>query len=328
MKWSVVLMAMLMLLAAQTAGAKRLGGGKPLGRQSENVSQQGAQPSQNRALTPVAPAPQAPNPAVNPTPSPAPNIAPNPPRHPVLGLMTGLAAGIGLAWLAHSMGVDESFGQILMFIVIVGAVWWLLKSLMRSRRNTMQPVVGSPFAMVGGGNVQVGTAPDYRPENVGNDASARPFERTGNAPLEYISDTPALPGFSTPWGVPAGFDTAGFLSAAKANFIGLQGAWDRSDIPALRIMMTDVMLAEIRSQLAEREQHVGGQPNTTEVVTLDARLLGIEELKDEYLASVEFSGLIREELSMGPSPFREVWNMSKSRTGQSGWLVAGVQALQ
>jgi predicted lipid-binding transport protein (Tim44 family) len=46
------------------------------------------------------------------------------------------------------------------------------------------------------------------------------------------------------------------------------------------------------------------------------------------MASVEFSGMIREELSAGPSPFREVWNMTKAKTGASGWLVAGVQALQ
>jgi len=46
------------------------------------------------------------------------------------------------------------------------------------------------------------------------------------------------------------------------------------------------------------------------------------------MASVEFSGLIREEPSAGPTPFREVWNMTKPKNGSSGWLVAGVQALQ
>ena len=46
------------------------------------------------------------------------------------------------------------------------------------------------------------------------------------------------------------------------------------------------------------------------------------------MASVEFSGMIREEPSAGPSPFREVWNMTKPKSGTSGWLVAGVQALQ
>jgi predicted lipid-binding transport protein (Tim44 family) len=93
-------------------------------------------------------------------------------------------------------------------------------------------------------------------------------------------------------------------------------------------MMTDGMVGEIRQQLAEREAHTGGQANKTEVVMLDAKLLGIEELPDAYLASVEFSGMIREDASSGPSPFREVWNMTKPTNGASGWLVAGVQALQ
>ena len=68
--------------------------------------------------------------------------------------------------------------------------------------------------------------------------------------------------------------------------------------------------------------------NKTDVQMLDAKLLGIEELTDVYMASVEFSGMIREDDSAGASPFREVWNMTKPRNGAGGWLVAGVQALQ
>ena len=71
----------------------------------------------------------------------------------------------------------------------------------------------------------------------------------------------------------------------------------------------------------------GAQPNTTDVLMLDAQLLGIEDLGQDYMASVEFSGMIREEPSAGPSAFREVWNMTKPKAG-GGWLVAGVQALQ
>jgi predicted lipid-binding transport protein (Tim44 family) len=145
----------------------------------------------------------------------------------------------------------------------------------------------------------------------------------------------AIPGSATAsgvggaqnWSVPADFDTAGFLSAAKANFVSLQDAWDRSDIAALRVMMTDAMLEEIKTQLADRETHTGTQPNKTEVVMLDAQLLGIEDLGQGYMASVEFSGMVREEPTAGPSAFREVWNMTKSKGG-GGWLVAGVQALQ
>jgi predicted lipid-binding transport protein (Tim44 family) len=88
------------------------------------------------------------------------------------------------------------------------------------------------------------------------------------------------------------------------------------------------MLKEIQAQLADREVHTGGPVNQTDVVMIDAKLLGIEDLGDAYMASVEFSGMIREEPSSSPNPFREVWNMSKPKSGSVGWLVAGVQALQ
>lgn len=133
---------------------------------------------------------------------------------------------------------------------------------------------------------------------------------------------------SQAWGVPTGFDTEGFLQAAKRNFVSLQAAWDGADIPQLRAMMTDEMVNEIQAQLSDRQSHIGDQPNRTEVVELDAQLLGIEEMPDAYMASVEFSGLIREDAAGEASPFREVWNMTRPITGGGGWLVAGVQALQ
>jgi hypothetical protein len=60
-------------------------------------------------------------------------------------------------------------------------------------------------------------------------------------------------------------------------------------------MMTDEMLGEIKTQLAEREAHTGGPVNHTDVVMIDASLLGIEDIGSDYMASVEFSGMIREE---------------------------------
>ncbi|MNR52605.1 Tim44-like domain protein [compost metagenome] len=80
--------------------------------------------------------------------------------------------------------------------------------------------------------------------------------------------------------------------------------------------------------MAEREAERPGAVNQTDVLMIEAQLLGIEDLGDGYMASVEFSGMIREDAAASPSPFREVWNMTKPKSGNSGWLVAGVQALQ
>jgi predicted lipid-binding transport protein (Tim44 family) len=216
--------------------------------------------------------------------------------------------------------------------VVVMLVGWF----MRSRRPASAPMSmqPGPYAFQSASPLPFTKNRPYRPEDVGNDASARPWERSSMAfqvPQATASSSSmigsALMGSAT-WGVPAGFDSEGFLSAAKTNFVTLQAAWDRSDIAALRAMMTDTMLAEIKTQLAERETHTGGNANQTEVVMIEARLLGIEEMPDEYMASVEFSGMIREDSSAGPGPFREVWNMTKVKDGSHGWLVAGVQALQ
>src|SRR5450830_1852709 len=189
-------------------------------------------------------------------------------------------------------------------------------------------------AMLGGLAAAAPALRQYSPDHVGNDASARPWERQSQFGPEAAGRQSggaligtALGG-SQSWGIPAGFDTEGFLGAAKRNFVALQAAWDRSDIPTLRAMMTDGMLDEIRVQLNEREAHRPGQQNKTDVVMIEAQLLGIEDLGEGYMASVEFSGMIREEPSAGPNPFREVWNMTKPKDGSAGWLVAGVQALQ
>ncbi len=179
-------------------------------------------------------------------------------------------------------------------------------------------------------------APQYNPEKVGNDASARPWESQGAAfeaarpqmatgAASGVVIGSALSG-SQNWGVPADFDVAGFLAAAQRNFLALQAAWDKGDIATLRSMMTDDMLTEVRHQLAERQP--GAPANVTHVEGLEAQLLGIEDLGDAYMASVEFSGMVREEQGAGLSPMREVWNMTKPKNGTSGWLVAGLQALQ
>jgi predicted lipid-binding transport protein (Tim44 family) len=328
--WSVVLVMLLAFSSVDADAARRLGGGGSIGRQSNNVSQ--------RQATPPAPGnAQNANNAAKPTPAPA-TPAAAPAKRPWGAMLGGLAAGLGLAWLASSLGLGGAFGNILMFALLAMVVMMVIGYVMRRRAGNQQQA-SSPYAFQGAGAgadaESARTAPQYSPDKVGNDASARPWERNSMAFDAAKAGTAgtgvqigsALAG-SQNWGIPAGFDTDGFIAAAKRNFVTLQDAWDRSDIASLRAMMTDEMLGEIRSQLAEREGTTTGQPNKTEVVMLEAQLLGIEDMGDDYMASVEFSGMIREEPSAGPSPFREVWNMTKPKSGSSGWLVAGVQALQ
>lgn len=300
------------------AGAKRLGGGKSLGKQSSNVTQREASTAPAAPVAPVVgPTPASPSPV--PVPAPAPRSAWG-------GVLGGMAAGLGLAWLLGHVGLADGAAPVLLLTLLALAALMLWRGLVRGRRPAGN---SGTYAFQGAGQAAA-PRPAYRPENVGNDASARPWEQAPG----YTAAAPTAAGLvigsalARGWSIPEGFDVQTFVDTAKRNFVALQAAWDQADMVTLRSMMTDGMLGEISSQLQEREQHAAGLPNLTEVQMLQAQLLGIETLGDEYMASIEFSGMIREDHNAGPSPFREVWNMTKPRDGQRGWLVAGVQALQ
>ena len=348
--WTALIAGVLLVASMQAEAARRLGGGNSAGRQSGNVTQReaarpatpsntapanaapGATPGAAPGAAPGAPA-ATPQPATATGQRPAGATPPAAPSRPWAGILGGLAAGLGLAWLAHSLGMGAGFGQFLLIALVGLAVVMVVMFFLRRRAPQRMAYAGAGSA----DPEASASVPQYNPDKVGNDSSARPWESpsTHFEPAAPAPESASAGGLRIGsglaggnWSIPAGFDAEGFIDAAKRNFVALQDAWDRSDISALRAMMTDEMVTEIRNQLAERDAHRGSGPNQTDVVLLEAQLLGIEDLGDGYMASVEFTGLIREEPSAGPSPFREVWNMTKPKDGRSGWLVAGVQALQ
>ncbi|MGP1516718.1 MAG: Tim44 domain-containing protein [Ottowia sp.] len=308
------------LLAAFSleAEARRLGGGRAAGRQSDAVIQREA--TRQPPASPRQNNPQ--NAQQTPQRQGAAAQAGQPPRRSMMGgLLGGLAAGLGLAWLANALGLGEGFANVLLIALLVMGGLALFRLL---RRSAPQP------GLAGAGMARN----SYNPAKVGNDASARPWEQpdavspqgaaAGGSIIGSALGGGAADNLSGPqgWGIPPGFDVAGFTESARRNFTLLQAAWDEGNEANLRALMTDEMLAQTLADLKQR----GSARSQTFVNVLDARLLGIEELPDHYMASVEFDGLITED-GDGPTPFREVWNMLRPKTGPGGWLVAGIQPL-
>ena len=225
-----------------------------------------------------------------------PPVAAPAPRAPWGAMLGGLAAGLGLAWLASSLGMGEAFGNILMALLFGAVVLAVIGWFMRKRMMASSPNLA------------------YQ----GHDASPAINQPTRFQGGSMIGSALAT---TTTWTIPAGFDVVGFESAAKQNFTLLQSAWDRADIITLGNMMTDVMLKEIQQQLAARD---AAQEHRTAVISLEARLLGIEETDVNYIASVEFVGTIQETMGADSEAFEEVWNMTKSKS-TGGWLLAGIQ---
>lgn len=118
--------------------------------------------------------------------------------------------------------------------------------------------------------------------------------------------------------LPEGFDHDTLLADLRRQFITLQAAWDGRAVELLRALTTPEMLSELCTQLPDCD----GAPNRTEVITLHARLLGFEDVGSAYLASVEFSGIIRESDEAGAAPFRELWMLARAKHEAEGWRLA------
>jgi predicted lipid-binding transport protein (Tim44 family) len=123
--------------------------------------------------------------------------------------------------------------------------------------------------------------------------------------------------------IPDGFDVAGFLRAAKLNYMKLQIANDKGDLEELREFTSPELFEELKRDIVERR----GTAQHTDVLSLNADLLEVATEGGTHWASVRFSGTIREAAAGATEGFEEVWNLAKPVDGSSGWTLAGIQQM-
>lgn len=288
---AVAVVAALIVLAPSDAEARRLGGGGSFGRQSPNVMQRS-----------VAPKP-VPQPGVANAPAPG-----QPAGNRWMAPLAGLAAGLGLAALFSHLGMSEQFGSVLLFALLAMAVIFVVRRLFAARATQSPAYAGAAYSRAA----------------LGGEAAVPAYEPARDSAPGFSPGSGAVAAVAPPtWQIPADFDVAGFVRNAKVQFVRLQAAFDAADLADLREFTTPEMFAELRVQVVERK----GAANRTDVVTLDAELLGIETTAVDYVASVRFHGMIREDDAAAAQNFDEVWNLIKPLEGQGGWVLAGLQQL-
>jgi predicted lipid-binding transport protein (Tim44 family) len=221
----------------------------------------------------------------------------------------GLSLGLGLPLLFGSAPAAAAgtvgVGGFTTWIGVVAALWAVFGA-------RALPFDASGFALAAMGVVTVATAAAawrYQRGRIAQATSGRPKRRVNVRPA--------------PLTIPAGLDGEAVLDAARARFIRLQAAWDAGDVSTLRNLTTPDMLEELLHVLTAR----GGGGSRTDVISLHAELLSLEELSAAYLASVEFSGLIRESADRGAVPFRELWMLACMKDGAPSWRLARQQSL-
>jgi len=288
--WMALMIAILgVSIGVGNAEAKRLGGGGSIGKSSPSYSRQAPMQQSGQQAAPAQ------RPAQPAAPAPAPSS-------PWKGILGGALLGLGLGALLSHFGMGAEFasmlGSVLMIALIAIAGLFIFRMLTR-QAAPVQPVPAYAGPMERSITPEIGSN----------------LEQTGttSAPLNWQSGHAAS--------VPEGFDAAGFLRHAKTNFIRMQAAWDKADVNDIREFTTPEMFAELKMQLTER----GASSNHTDVVSLDAELLGIETTSDEYVASIRFSGMVREAENVPAEAFSEIWVLAKPVSGSGGWLLAGLQ---
>lgn len=211
------------------------------------------------------------------------------PRRSWMGPIAGLAAGLGIAALLSHFGLGEAAANFLtlalLALVAIFVVRWLLRRL--------RPPVP---AYAGGGG---GGAP--------------PLQRT----MHEFSAAPAATSVTEQ---PAGFDAPAFERIAKQLFVRLQAANDAGQLDDLRKFTTPELFASLQVDLHER----AGKPQRTDVVQLDAKVVDTVREGEQWIASVRFSGLIREQAEAAAAPFDEVWHFVKPADDSRDWAIAGI----
>jgi len=319
-----MLIAVTALSSVAEAFARPVGGGRSFGRQSQAVRQMRA-PAPAPAPSYQQPQRQAVPPA---TAAPRPQM---PQQRPSMwkGVLGGALLGLGLGALFSHLGIGGAaasmLSSILMIVLLALAVMFIVRMFRRKSapaapsfsgyNQTPMPANATPEIGSGlnGGyqrdSYQGGYQNDSQPGYPLGGASGGAMLDKGNAHQQ--------------WGVPAGFDGDAFLRHAKASFIRMQAAWDRGDTADLREFTSPEVYAELSMQIQER----GGNADFTDVVSIDAQLLGIEATERDYLASVQFNGMMRNAPNAPAEPFVEVWNLSKPLSGNGGWVLAGIQQI-
>jgi predicted lipid-binding transport protein (Tim44 family) len=243
-----------------------------------------------RTMAPQA-APKAPTAAPASTPGAAPAAAGNKWLGPLAGLAIG--AGLGALFMGGGLGgMGGAMGGILMAILAGVAVMFLISLFRKKQQPAMQ------YAGAG--------APYGNPEPV-----QQPVYSTSAAPIAAAAAS----------NIPADFPVDTFLRSAKTSFIRLQAANDLKDLNDIREYTTPEMFAEISMQMQERDD----VPQKTDVVAINGELLGVANEGDLAIASVRFTGQLRENNGT-PENVDEIWHVQKNlRDDKSVWLLSGIQ---
>lgn len=307
---------MIVMTMPQADAAKRFGGGSSFGRQAPvpALSQKApaANPAQNFNRQQANPAAGA--------------AAAAKPASPWKGMLMGAAAALGIAALASALGLGEGMVQILMMILLAVVLYFVFRFAMGFFLAKKMRAAGAQGAGAAAQRPEesILSRMTSAAQNAQQPVSATPAAAAAGATPGSVMDTFATTAAvaNGELSIPEGFDTASFEKVAKENFAKLQKAWDTGNVVEISDFTTNDLFIAVTHQLRER----GNTNQTSEIVDLTAKLLGIATEQNDYVAVVEFTGAMKFDGEF--ETVHERWILTRPLNETEGWLLAGIEQVQ
>lgn len=289
----VTLMAVFLisLPIAETAEAKRFGGGSSFGKsfsspkKSKPVQQQ-QQKQADKTTTNTTTAPK---------------------KKGFGGLMAGLLAG-GIFGALLFGGAFE--GLQFMDLILIAAVIFIVYKIFSMRKQAQRP----DYATQGGH----GQGQPYTPEQ------PQPMQR--EAQTENVQEFKPMPAYDSGWGdsaeieIPSWFNKDAFLEGSREHFVNLQKAWDRSDWDEIRTYTSEELFNALQQERAKSPAD-----QVTEVVSVMSELANFITQEDEVIVSINFYGWLKENASEA-TEFNETWHLARDMSKENAdWFIVGIE---
>lgn len=290
-----LLLSTVILALPDSSEAARMGGGRSFGSRpsmSQPAPSRSVQsPIQNRSVQPGAAATAG--------------------KSGMFGGMGGILGGLLAGTLLGSLLSGNGFGGAgggggFMDLIIMGILIFIVWKIFSRFRNRTAATAG---AGTGFNTPMQDNSPMAR-----NDMQGSGWGALTNQPFQ--APQAAEPRVD----IPADFDAEDFLKGARMVYNRMQSSWDKRDLADIAQFATRPVMAELEAQAA-----ADPNPSRTEIMTVNTRLIGVEDEGDTRRAQVYFDVLMREDPS-APTPenVREIWHFV--RNGMNGsWKLDGIQ---
>jgi predicted lipid-binding transport protein (Tim44 family) len=308
---SSIIISASLILTSVPSYAKRFGSGKSYGRQNTTAIQRAQDPANTPSM-------------------PTKNSQQNQPyqQQPqnksrfggFAALAGGIAAGLGLAWLASKMGLGAEFGNIMLILAVVLIAFMLFRLYKQKKLNQSFAGGYNPNNSNSSNNTQSTNYSMNNPNSMANSTpnsgnNYTPYNTTAPIPNNYTQNQNTNTSNLYPQ------EIMDLVNQGNFWFTNVQTLSDEKNVTELRKLLSQELLANI-----EEDFKNSSIMSKTVTKDLQSNLLDWRETNYEWLATLQYKAFISED-GGNFVPVNEAWTFTKDKNSTQGWKLDGISQL-